>query len=106
MSFVSSSVLAQDQSSVSTVAPLNARFTIIQSPLAAKWQFALDRIDGRIFQLADTGSGMIWEETQVVGLSSNKTDTKPHYQMFTSGLAARHTFLLDTDNGLTWLLTV
>ena len=30
--------------------------------------------------------------------------SKPRYQIFTSGLAARHTFLLDTEFGKTWVL--
>ena len=30
---------------------------------------------------------------------------KPRFLVFTSGLAARHTFLMDTEKGKTWVLT-
>jgi hypothetical protein len=30
---------------------------------------------------------------------------RPRFQIFASGLAARHTFLLDTETGSTWTLS-
>jgi hypothetical protein len=32
-------------------------------------------------------------------------DSMSHYQLFSSSLAARHTFLMNTDTGMTWVLT-
>lgn len=29
---------------------------------------------------------------------------RPHFQIFTSGIALRKTFLIDTDTGVTWML--
>ncbi len=29
---------------------------------------------------------------------------RAHFQVFTSGLAAKHTFMIDTDTGKTWSL--
>ena len=83
-----------------------ARFEIIQSPIAAKWSFRLDRYTGRIWQLVktkDDDNG--WEETLVFGLPKIQSATRPRFQLFTSGIAARHTFLLDSESGKTWCLT-
>jgi hypothetical protein len=38
----------------------------------------------------------------VIGLPKCTPDGKVRYQLFTSGLAARHTFLMNTENGRTW----
>lgn len=85
--------------------PPNARFEIIQSELAAKWTFRLDRFNGRVAQLVRTKDGdNEWEEMQVIGLSRVQAQTRPHFQIFTSGLAVRHTFLIDTDTGKTWVV--
>ncbi len=44
----------------------------------------------------------IWEQMLVVKLPNCTNDGKIRYQLFLSGLAARHTFLMNTDNGKTW----
>jgi len=41
---------------------------------------------------------------QVLERPQVQTPSRPRFQLFTSGLAARHTFLLDGDTGKTWLL--
>lgn len=102
-----STVGAQQPSDVHqhSTAPPNARFEIIQSELAAKWTFRLDRFTGRVAQLVRTkDDDNVWEEMQVIGLPQVRTQTRPHFQIFTSGLAARHTFLIDTDTGKTWVV--
>lgn len=82
-----------------------ARFEIVQSPLAAKWSFRLDRFSGRVWQLVHTkDEGNTWEEMIFVGLPKPQVSTRARFQLFTSGLAARHTFLLDSDSGKTWVL--
>lgn len=98
--------LAQDQPSnihQSTAPPPAARFEIIQSQLAARWTFRLDRFTGRVAQLVKTDDDdSTWQEMQVVGRPAIATPTRPRFQLFTSGLAARFTLLLDTDTGDTW----
>lgn len=82
------------------------RFEIVQSPLAAKWTFRLDRYAGRVWQLVRTkDEDNAWEEMVVFGLAKLQSPSRPRFQIFTSGIAARHTFLLDTDSGRTWTLT-
>jgi hypothetical protein len=38
------------------------------------------------------------------GLPVIKNPSRPRFQLFTSGLAARHTFLIDTDTGSSWVI--
>lgn len=88
-----------------TSPPSTARFEIVQSQLAAKWTFRLDRYSGRIWQLVKTSDDdNTWEEMPVMGLPKGQAAARPHFQIFTSGLAARHTFLIDNDTGKTWVV--
>lgn len=45
-----------------------------------------------------------WQEMVVLGLSKLPSSSNPRFQIFSSGLAARHTFMLDTVSGKTWLI--
>lgn len=88
-----------------TSLPTAARFEILQSSIAAKWTFRLDRYSGHVWQLVKTNDDdNTWEEMPIIGLPKGKTSAKPRFQIFTSGLAARHTFLIDNDTGKTWLV--
>jgi len=90
-----------------TSAPPNASFEIVQSQIAARWTFRLDRFTGRVAQLsvdAADDSVVSWWDTPVVGLPQLENPTRARFQLFTSGIAAKHTFLIDTDTGKTWLM--
>jgi hypothetical protein len=89
-----------------TTAPPSARFEIVQSQLSARWTFRLDRHTGRVAQLVRTqDDDSAWEEMEVIGgLPPVTTSGRPRFQIFTSGLAAKHTFLIDTDTGRTWMV--
>jgi hypothetical protein len=90
-----------------TSPPSNARFEIVQSQIAAKWTFRLDRFTGHVAQLsvdAADNSVVWWWVTPVVGLPQVENPTRARFQLFTSGIAAKHTFLIDTDTGRTWLM--
>jgi photosystem II stability/assembly factor-like uncharacterized protein len=90
----------------STTPPLDARYEVVQSQLAAKWTFRLDRYTGRVSQLVRTeDEGKTWETMIIQGLPEVSTPTRPRFLIFTSGLASRHTFLMDCDTGQTWVLT-
>lgn len=99
---------AQDYPNAShqrTSAIPSARFEIVQSPLAARWTFRLDRYTGQVWQLVSTAdSGQAWQEMFVAQALVLPSPTKPRFQIFTSGIAARHTFMLDADTGRTWQL--
>ena len=88
-----------------TTPPADARFEIVQSQLAAKWTFRLDRYTGRVHQLVKTQDGeMAWETMMVEGMTEFSKANKPRFIIFTSGLASRHTFLMDAETGKTWVL--
>jgi hypothetical protein len=88
-----------------TTAPANARYEIVQSEIAAKWTFRLDRYTGHIAQLVNTKTnGTTWEDMEVIELKPTLTPTRARFQIFTSGIAARHTFMMDTDTGESWVL--
>jgi hypothetical protein len=90
----------------STTIPPSARYEIVQSQLAAKWTFRLDRVCGQVTQLVKSkDDDVTWENMGVIGLPKCVVDGKPRYQLFSSALAARHTFLINLDNGRTWVLT-
>ena len=90
-----------------TSSPAGARFEVLQSTLAAKLTFRLDRFTGRVWQLVKTANDEnTWEEMQVYEKPSVQSPTRPRFQLFTSGLAARHTFMLDGDSGKTWVVVV
>jgi hypothetical protein len=91
--------------SSSTLAP-NARYEIVQSHLAAKWTFRLDRVCGFVSQLVKTpDGGAAWEAMLIEKRPKCVEDSVSHYQLFASSLAARHTFLMNTDTGTSWVLT-
>ena len=100
-------VIAQRPSDIhqQTTAPPGARFEIVQSQLAAKWTFRLDRYTGRVAQLVLTETGAnAWELMEAIGLPSILAPTEARFQLFTSGLAAKHTFLIDTKTGDSWVI--
>lgn len=89
----------------STAVDPDSRYEIVQSQLAARWTFKLDRYTGEVMQLLlNKEKANIWEKVLVQDLVKIKNPAKPRFQIFTSGLAARHTFLLDTVTGKTWTL--
>lgn len=89
----------------SSATPSNARYEIVQSQLAAKWTFRLDRFTGRVALYVSTEDDRAaWEEMPVEGLPAAAPPLHPRYQIFTSGLAAKHTLLINTDTGASWRL--
>lgn len=98
---------AQQSSDVhqQTTLPTGARFEVVQSELAAKWTFRLDRFTGHVAQLVRTkDDDNTWEEMRIIGLPVVSAPSRARFQLFASGLAARYTFLIDTDTGKTWVV--
>ena len=89
-----------------TTPPSDARFEIVQSPLAVRWTFRLDRYTGRVYQLVKTQKGGVtWQSMLIQRRPEASNPTKPKFVIFASGLAARSTYLMDSDTGQTWVLT-
>ena len=100
---LNATVLAQEKytSHRQTAPPPNARFEIIQSAIVARLTFRLDKFTGNVAQLVSTDdNGLTWEPMSVLGLPAITSPSRPRFQIFTSGIAARFGFLIDT--GKTW----
>ena len=88
-----------------TTQPTDGRFELVQSPLAARWTFLLDRYTGHVDQMVESIFGsMIWQQMPVIDLPETADADEPRFVLFTSGIAARHTFLMDSRTGKTWML--
>ena len=89
-----------------STAPKDATFEIVQSTLAAKLTFRLNRVTGKIWQLVQNEDGELsWAPVPVVALYRVPASSPPRFQIFESGLLARHTFLLDALTGQVWIFT-
>jgi hypothetical protein len=87
----------------SSAVPAEARFQIVQSELAARFTYRLDRFTGKVCQLVKTKSDdYVWEDVPVTPKANVANPNHPRFTIFLSGLAARFTFLIDTDTGKTW----
>jgi hypothetical protein len=92
-----------EERTVETNVPSSVRFQIVQSTLAAKVTFKLDKQQGFVWLLVeDKDKNFSWEFVPVEGLEPNSAKSI-RYQLFTSGIAARFTFLLDTETGASWI---
>lgn len=88
-----------------TASPPNGRYEILQSALAARWTFRLDRYSGQVYQLVTTSDGdFTWEEMRVIDRLPVAT-ARPRFQLFSSGIAAKFTFMMDAESGMTWQVT-
>jgi hypothetical protein len=94
---------AENQSAISTTLGSTARYEIVQSELAVRYTFRVDRVCGNVSQLVQTADDdLTWQIVEVVGKPACAADGRARYQLFSSGLAARNTFLMNTDTGATW----
>jgi hypothetical protein len=87
--------------------PDPVRFEVVQSTLAAKWTFRLDRFTGRVSQLVRTRDGNnAWQEMRIVGLPATDASlAQVRFGLFVSTIAAKFTFLTDLVSGESWTLT-
>ena len=109
---MSNSVVAQNFNDTNlrphemTLVPSSVRFEIIQSHIAARNTFRIDKYTGQVDQIVKTAKGdLAWEEINRVSHPQDVIeDHKVNYQIFTSGIAARFTFLMNVNTGVTWQL--
>ena len=89
-----------------TLIPPESRFEILQSTLAAKLTLKVDKITGVVSQIVDTKEGgKTWQPIIKRPQQLDKTEPgKVNYQVFTSGLAVKFTFLINVNTGATWQL--
>lgn len=114
-SFTSISALGQtytlDESSLrdheKTMVPTTSRYEFIQSHITARNSFRVDKYTGNVYQIVQTKDDKLtWQIIEKLDHPLDKTiEETVNYQMFTSGMAARFTFLLNVNSGATWQLT-
>jgi hypothetical protein len=74
--------------------------------MGVRWTFRLDRFTGIVDLMVVTEyERMTWQRMPVLGLEPIANPTKPRFVLFMSGHGARHTFLMDSAAGATWILT-
>jgi hypothetical protein len=92
--------------SQSSSAPETSRFEIIQSELAARITLKIDKYTGNVFQLVKGSKGLSWQLIPAEKHpGDNVTANKVNYQVFTSGLAVRMTYLINVNTGASWQLS-
>lgn len=95
-----------------TAVSSDSRFELVQSPLVARLMLRVDRFSGVVSQLVvDTKSKEYWwSKIRMSQRSATEftvySDQRVHFQLFTSGIVVRNTFLMDVETGKTWSLTV
>lgn len=97
---------AEHQSAVSSTLGTTARYQIVQSELAARYTYRIDRVCGSIWQMVNDSSKneLWWSPLEVRDKPACTADGRARYQFFSSGIAVRDTFLMNTDTGTTWQL--
>ncbi|MDR2907808.1 MAG: hypothetical protein LBU91_07460 [Bacteroidales bacterium] len=99
-------VFGQQNSSNQTTSLCGGRWEFFMSEIAARVSLKIDKFTGDVYQLVKQK-----DETDawvLVIKESSRFDIKKqdciNYQLFSSGLGVRHTFLLNTNSGFTWRL--
>ncbi len=104
--FVSQAWAQETNRSQFSSVPNTSRFEIIQSELAAKITLKIDKYTGQVFQLVTGSKGLSWQLIQAEKHPRDKaTPNKVNYQVFTSGLAVRMTYLINVNSGASWQLS-
>ena len=103
---LSSPVFAQDhlRQNVTTTSISGARFEIFQSTVVVKVTFKLDKYTGQVWEIVrhPETETFVWQFIRHSGVTKAIATNKVSYQLFTSGIAVRHTYLLNIHTGVTW----
>ena len=80
------------------------RWEIIQSSISVTVTFKVDKWTGKVWEIVrDSEGDFSWRYIPFVDVRSAPYD-KIAYKIFTSGIQMRHTYLINVNNGATWLL--
>jgi hypothetical protein len=96
------------QAPTQTTPVAGARFEIVQSSLAARDTFKLDRFRGEVYWLMGDHDGRpfwaltTWRDKPEIGLAA----TGPRFQLFLGGQRGMDTFLMDSTTGKTWVWAI
>ncbi len=106
VSFVCTQSVANESNQKTTV-PSDSRFEILQSELVARITLKIDKYTGNVYQIVQKqDQSLTWEQIWVTPQKNDKKlNNRVNYQLFASGLAARFTFMININTGVTWQLT-
>jgi len=86
-------------------APESSRFQVVQSDHGARFTFNIDKYTGSVFLLVKGESGLTWQLIDSEKQPHDETiPNQVNYQLFTSALGIRYTFLINVNTGITWEL--
>lgn len=85
---------------------MDGRYEIIQSPIARKLTFKIDKVEGNVWQLVQTSSGGVAWQTIHVALiiADDKEANSNNYRFFFSGIALKDCFIYNVKTGRCWVL--
>ena len=87
--------------------PEEARYEIVQSPRAARYTFLVDKERGLVSRLVIAGDSVVaWAPIPRTSHPSGSPEHagRVNYELYTSGVAAIYTFLVNLNSGATWRL--
>jgi hypothetical protein len=90
-------------------APDESRYQLVQSTLVARATYRIDKVLGRVDQIVmREDSTITWQRMPRLEHPSGdpQVASRVNYQLFLSGIANRHTFLMNLHNGATWQLVM
>ena len=84
----------------------NGRYEIVQSEMARRLIFMLDKYTGDVYQnLLSSKDEMVWRKLGKVGSSNDiAPKTQINYQLFMGGFSVKDILLLNINTGETWYL--
>jgi hypothetical protein len=88
--------------------PAEARYEIVQSPRAARYTFLVDKERGLVSRLVIAGDSVVsWAPIPRMSHPAGSPEHagRVNYELYTSGVAAIYTFLVNVNSGATWRLT-
>ena len=100
------SVFGQQSGSNQTTSLCGGRWELFMSEIAAKISFKIDKYSGDVFNLVQQKNGALtWQLVKKEYSSKGiRIPDTINYQLFSSSLAIRYTFLINTNTGFTWQL--
>ena len=82
------------------------RYEIVQSEIARKYIFKLDKYTGDVYQLVVKSNGnMTWQKMEVLGLAFDTIkENTINFQIFMGGIAVSDCFMINIHTGKTYAL--
>lgn len=99
------SVKAQNNSTSVSTSQIGGRWEIIQSNIARRYFFKLDKYTGDVYQYVKRQDGKNkWQQLSVIGNALGYLNEEITYQLFMGGIAVSDCLLLNIKTGETYKL--